>query len=124
MDRRSRAPWAHRQELRAAHTDSRAARPGPHPPPATARTHRARFAGERHEAFGVAVVATEAREAPGPDATAQELAELIGNSSGLSGRAGCHNVQSRTLVLVLPSATADGDPIRESRHAERGIDLV
>src|SRR6266404_2839436 len=98
MDRRSRAPWAHRQELRAAHTDSRAARPGPHPPPATARTHRARFAGERHEAFGVAVVATEAREAPGPDATAQELAELIGNSSGLSGRAGCHNVQSRTLV--------------------------
>ena len=31
---------------------------------------------------------------------------MIGNSSWLFGRAGCHNVQCRTLALILPFATA------------------
>ncbi len=40
-----------------------------HPPAAAARADRARFARERHQAFRVARIAAEAREAVRPDAT-------------------------------------------------------
>jgi hypothetical protein len=47
-----------------------------HPSPAAARTDRARFTRERHEALRLACVAAEAGEPSGPDTASQELPEL------------------------------------------------
>jgi hypothetical protein len=72
--RQAQHPLAHRHGGEDVVDEMR--RPLGHPPPAAARTYRARFARERDETFRVARVAAKAREPSCPDTALEELTKL------------------------------------------------
>src|SRR6266404_4790 len=98
-----------------------------HPPPATARTDRARFAGEWYEALRVACVAAKAREPSGPHAAPQELAELALDECGYAAGALCGLQKGREMRAhdaVEDGVLGGAGAIGVDRRARRTVRMV